>query len=165
VDEVDGKEPVMRRFTAIVQRGRIEAYAKLVVDRHELGLDRIIRDRRLAQRRLNLSAPMEERRRRERRRQPPKTWDLMGFLVVLTSQGEVGQAVTPRHAAIVRRGETATFERLAKTMDRVIWDRRVTERRTGMLAPRDGTEQRREERRRPAPGTWTTKGWVVALIA
>jgi hypothetical protein len=75
----------MQRFTGVVQRGRAGAYAKLVVDRHELGLDRLIRDRRLAERRLKMRVPVEERRYQERRRQPPKTWELMGFLVAWTA--------------------------------------------------------------------------------
>jgi hypothetical protein len=72
---------------------------------------------------------------------------------------------TPRYTAIVRRSWTVTFERLTKTTDRVMWDRRVAERRVRMEVSAGGTERRRGERRRPPPGSWDTKGFLVARIA
>jgi hypothetical protein len=67
--------------------------------------------------------------------------------------------------AIVRRGELEVFQTLKVELEepdvvRVIWDRRIGERRS-----RDGVEiaddRRRQDRRGPPPEMWATFGFVV----
>jgi hypothetical protein len=65
---------------------------------------------------------------------------------------------------IVRRDEVATFELLCRVFAddpdvRVVWDRRVGERRKGPAPP--GVERRLADRRRPSK-PWTNLNYVVS---
>lgn len=67
-----------------------------------------------------------------------------------------------RLLVIVRRGETERFEvlrqELADEAVRVVWDRRVGERRGGVAVPED---RRRSERRGRPPTTWNTLDFTI----
>jgi hypothetical protein len=69
----------------------------------------------------------------------------------------------PLYAGVVRRGENVTFAQFAAVVNRVVWDRRFTERRVSQM-PTPGKDRRRAERRRPPPETWTTKGYLIAQV-
>ncbi len=65
---------------------------------------------------------------------------------------------------VVRRGKTDLFRTLQEHLEkpglaRVIWDRRIRERRT--FRQTAGPESRREERRGPPSSTWPTLGFVL----
>jgi hypothetical protein len=67
---------------------------------------------------------------------------------------------------IVRRGHFATFELLARTFAddesvKIIWDRRISERRIGSQSAGDG-ERRRTDRRRMASTQWGMLDYMVA---
>lgn len=70
----------------------------------------------------------------------------------------------PEYLIIVRRGEIERFRVLATSMAgeavRVMWDRRVGERRARQ-APA-APERRRQDRRAPPPPSWETLDFVVA---
>jgi len=66
------------------------------------------------------------------------------------------------YSAVVRRGDMETFDRLASLVDRVYWDRRVSERRVRQI-PMSGEERRRGDRRRVPPVTWAM-GFLIAWI-
>ena len=67
-----------------------------------------------------------------------------------------------RLLVIVRRGATERFElleqELAEEAVRVVWDRRVGERRRGTTIPDD---RRRNERRGTPSGTWSTLDFTI----
>lgn len=70
------------------------------------------------------------------------------------------------YIAVVRRGETAVFRALLRSLEaqpgpaQVIWDRRASERRK---ARRPGSlERRRGDRRTPPPQTWSRRGFFYA---
>jgi len=75
-------------------------------------------------------------------------------------------ATSPECLVIVRRGETAVFERLKAQFAgvpnvQVVWDRRVRDRR--VIIQDAENERRRGERRAPADATmWTTRGYFLA---
>jgi len=81
-------------------------------------------------------------------------------------QSAVGGASEPQVPArllvIVRRGETERYEllqqELAEETVRVVWDRRVGERRRGTTIPDD---RRRSERRGKPPATWSTLDFTI----
>lgn len=67
---------------------------------------------------------------------------------------------------IVRRGQFATFELLARTFAddpsvQIIWDRRIGERRQSPGGPGD-RERRRSDRRRQPPSQWGQLNYLVA---
>jgi len=67
---------------------------------------------------------------------------------------------------IVRRGQFATFELLTRTFTddptvRIIWDRRMSERRQAARNPGDG-ERRRSDRRRVPPSQWGQLNYIAA---
>src|SRR5262245_13742082 len=72
----------------------------------------------------------------------------------------------PECLVVVRRGETEVYERLKAQFAgvpgvRVIWDRRVPDRR--VIIQDVGNERRRGERRAPLDATmWTTRGYFLA---
>jgi hypothetical protein len=73
--------------------------------------------------------------------------------------------VTEPKLVIVRRGHFATFELLTRTFAddpsvRIIWDRRLGERRSSS----DGTdrERRRTDRRRVPPSQWGQLNYMIA---
>lgn len=66
---------------------------------------------------------------------------------------------------IVRRGQFATFELLARTFAgdtavQIIWDRRTGDRRAANAGPSDG-ERRRTDRRRTPPYQWRQLHYVM----
>ena len=67
-----------------------------------------------------------------------------------------------RLLVIVRRGETERFNLLEQELGeeavRVVWDRRVGERRRGTTIPDD---RRRGERRGKPPATWSTLDFTI----
>jgi hypothetical protein len=71
---------------------------------------------------------------------------------------------TPLQHIVVRRGQVATFELLARTFAhhpgiQIIWDRRQHERRRA--ARPTGDNRRRQERRRQPPDQWTHLNYLV----
>jgi hypothetical protein len=67
---------------------------------------------------------------------------------------------------IVRRGHFATFELLTRTFTddptvRIIWDRRMGERRQTARSPGDD-ERRRTDRRRVPPSQWGQLNYIAA---
>ncbi len=71
-----------------------------------------------------------------------------------------------RYVFVVRRSQTDVYkmlkERFARDPDvRVVWDRRVGERRNRRRPV--GRDQRRAERRGPQPSTWETFGFLVVI--
>ncbi len=75
-------------------------------------------------------------------------------------------ATPPECLVIVRRGETAVFERLKAQFAgmpnvQVVWDRRVRDRR--VIIQDVENERRGGERRAPLDATmWTTRGYFLA---
>jgi hypothetical protein len=66
---------------------------------------------------------------------------------------------------IVRRGHFATFELLARTFAddptvRVIWDRRMSDRRRSNDQP--AADRRSRDRRRTPPPQWRTLNYMIA---
>lgn len=72
-------------------------------------------------------------------------------------------------AIIVRRGMVGRFaalhQHLAADGVRVLWDRRVAERRRRTLPPPSQLERRTRDRRGPAPPSWLLLDFVVACLA
>lgn len=67
---------------------------------------------------------------------------------------------------IVSREREAVFDTLQEHFHdepevRVMWDRRIAERRTSQLTV--PTERRHANRRRPSPATWQTLGILVTI--
>jgi hypothetical protein len=70
---------------------------------------------------------------------------------------------------IVRRGHFATFELLTRTFIddptvKIMWDRRVAERRQAARSPGDG-ERRRTDRRRVPSSQWGQLNYIAADAA
>jgi len=70
---------------------------------------------------------------------------------------------------IVRRGHFATFELLMRAFTddptvKIMWDRRMGERRQGARSPGDG-ERRRIDRRRLPPSQWGQLHYIAADAA
>jgi hypothetical protein len=80
-------------------------------------------------------------------------------------------SVSPRFLAIVERGRAGVYETLKDEFEhldrqagvRVVWDRRVQERRSRAEPVRP--ERRRGDRRQPPPATWTTLGVLLVAVA
>jgi hypothetical protein len=89
---------------------------------------------------------------------------------------QVGQGplALSRHALdqrliIVRRGQFALFELLVRTFAddphvQVVWDRRLADRRCD-VAPTDGDDRRRADRRGRAPSQWRELNYMIAETA
>ena len=67
------------------------------------------------------------------------------------------------YLVVVRRGDADTYARLTTQSwgVTVIWDRRYAERRRAKTLNPPGRNRRRRDRRRAAPGTWTTLGVLM----
>jgi hypothetical protein len=71
----------------------------------------------------------------------------------------------PQHFVVVRRGQTKLFNRLQREFAdvprvRVIWDRRMRDRR-GSRDSMPGTERRQRNRRGRPPAIWEVQGYLL----
>jgi hypothetical protein len=71
---------------------------------------------------------------------------------------------------IVRRGHFATFELLNRTFAddpgvRIIWDRRISARRTSTSGAPGSDKRRLTERRRMPPSQWGQLNYMIAMLA
>ncbi|MGH7263938.1 MAG: hypothetical protein ACREMB_03655 [Candidatus Rokuibacteriota bacterium] len=69
-------------YAVIVRRGERAIFEDLEAHAGELGLNAVIWDRRVRDRRVIIRDVRTDRRRGERRGQPGPTWEALGFTIV-----------------------------------------------------------------------------------